>query len=387
MYVTFVSRMPPAACGVAEYTSMLIEHLAKRRPNLRITVLGGDVPELDFGLRYRDPYSGVEVCHCFRSGDVSYLAKCLAEVERPAIMHVQHEFGIFPNTKALASFMRQVRDLEIKVVLTLHTVVHASGGDDLIEAQRLLVDSSTAVIVHSVLQEYELLRQGAPEEKVYRIPHGTLLNPYIDTPKSKLLSTLPLPSSIDGKTIITVFGFVRHQDKDYMPVIKAVEILSTRYDVALVIAGTAQNREAKNMLLEHEIERLAREKGFICFIKDYLDRYALLRLLAASDIIVVPATEKQGYPIGVSGVLHLAIGSRKPVICTRSHKLIECNLIAPELTLHRFTVEDLVKKLSEVLENSEHIRAAVKKLWSYAQETSWDIIAEKHYGLYRKLLA
>jgi len=88
------------------------------------------------------------------------------------------------------------------------------------------------------------------------------------------------------------------------------------------------------------------------FIEGFLERNVLLKLLAVSDVVVIPIIEKRKYPISISGVFHLAIGSRKPVICTRTHKLVECNLLAPELTLHNLTVNELIEKLSKVFENN-----------------------------------
>ena len=354
---------------------------------MRISVLGGDAPGLELGARYRDLYSDIEVLHCFTNGNVSYLPKCLAEVGEPSILHIQHEYGIFTDTEALLSFIKWVSSLEVKIVLTLHTVVHALGKTRDLMAQRLLVNNSRAVIVHSVLQEQELFMQGFPEERVYRIPHGTLINPYINTPKSKLLDNLPLPEAAEGKSIVALVGFIRAKDKDYLSVVKAVEALSRKYDVMLVVAGSTQGEEVETTQLELELERLAREKSYIFFLKGFLDRFTLLKLLAASDVVVIPeVVREEGRPIGISGVFHLAIGSKKPVICTRSHKLVECNLIAPELTLHNLTVDMLVKKLSEVLERSGHVRKAVERLWNYAKETSWDRVAEKHYEFYSELL-
>jgi len=63
MHIVFVSRMPPATCGIAEYTSMLTTYLT-RLSGVDILVLGGDVDIVSIGERYRDPYSGVEVYNC-----------------------------------------------------------------------------------------------------------------------------------------------------------------------------------------------------------------------------------------------------------------------------------------------------------------------------------
>ncbi|MEM2014351.1 MAG: glycosyltransferase, partial [Desulfurococcaceae archaeon] len=184
--------MPPVPCGVAEYTSMLISELSKI-PALTISVVGGDAVDYPLGFELQDSYSGVAYRNCFMRGDVLYLPKCLENLEKPQLVHIQHEVGIFPDVVSLANFMKSLRAQGVKIVLTLHTVIHALGGEALITIQKHLVENSDAVIVHSVLQEQELLRQGIPVEKVHLIPHGTLLNPFVGQPRELLIQSLPLP--------------------------------------------------------------------------------------------------------------------------------------------------------------------------------------------------
>ncbi|MEM0218282.1 MAG: glycosyltransferase [Desulfurococcaceae archaeon] len=384
--MVFVSRMPPVPCGVAEYTSMLISELSKI-PALTISVVGGDAVDYPLGFELQDSYSGVTYRNCFMRGDVLYLPKCLENLEKPQLVHIQHEVGIFPDVVSLANFMKSLRAQGVKIVLTLHTVIHALGGEALITIQKHLVENSDAVIVHSVLQEQELLRQGIPVEKVHLIPHGTLLNPFVGQPRELLIQSLPLPRDIVNKKVVCIAGFVRSRDKDYSPVIKAVDALADRYNVKLVIAGMPRRKDTRDVILEETLRRVIRENGNVYYLEGFLDRFSLLKLLALSDVVVLPIVDVRNYPVSVSGVFHLAIGSRKPVLCTRSHKLVECNFLAPELTLRVFTAEEITRKIEEVLLSKEEVSRAVEKLWSYALETRWEVVARKHYELYRELLS
>lgn len=386
MRIAFISRMPPAKCGIAEYSSMLLTELVKL-PGMNIVVLGGDITEYPQGYTYKDVYSGVNVKNCFIRGDLSYLEKCLEDLDYVDVMHIQHELGIFPDPIALASFMKNAKSRSVKSALTMHTVIHALGGENLVSVQRLLTSNSDVVVVHSLLQEQELLRQGIPAEKVYRIPHGTLINPYVEEPRSKLLEELPLSRGVEDSKLISVIGFVRSRDKDYIQVIKAIDALAEKYDVKLIVAGMPRRKDLGDLLLEERIEQVTKKGDNVYFLEGFLDRVLLLKLLAASDVVIIPIVERRNYPISVSGVFHLAIGSKKPVICTRTHKLVECNLLAPELTVHTFTVESLAKKLEEVLEKSEDVKRAISRLWNYALETRWEIIAQKHYELYNELIS
>lgn len=386
MHVVFVSRMPPATCGIAEYTSMLLSELG-RIPSLKVLVLGGDV-NYPLGSEFEDPYTGMKAKNCFVAGDLSYLQYCIDSLDvKPQIVHIQHELGVFPSTSALVSFMKNLYSRRIKVVLTSHTVIHSLGGKNLVSMQKMLIKNSNAVVVHSVLQEQELFKQGVPYRKVYLIPHGTLINPYINKPKDELLSELPLPLNLLTKKIICIAGFVRSRDKDYVPIIKAVNKLSNKYDIGLVVAGMPRRKNEKDLSLERMLKRVAERSRNIHYIEGFLERSTLLKLLAASDIIAIPIVDRRKYPLSVSGIFHLAIGSGKPVLCTRTHKLVECNMIAPELTLRVFTVEEVVEKIKMILEGGREVKRAIEKLWNYALETRWEIIARKHKDLYEELVS
>lgn len=379
-----VSRMPPVPCGIAEYTSMLVEEMVKS-PGISVTAIGGDLEDLPQGSWYREPYSGINVINCFAKGDIYYLLKCISEVRQTDLIHLQHEYGIFTDTISLSRSLKAIKLQGTPIISTLHTVIHALGDEELLSAQRYIIEASDVVIVHSILQESELIRQGFPVEKVYRIPHGTLINPYLSTTKSNLIKYLPLEVREDD-ILVSVPGFLRSRDKDYFTLVKAFDLLAKKYDIKLIIAGSPRRKTPEDIALEEFIKETTIDRDYITFFQGFLERSVLLRLLAISDIIVVPIVDQRKHPISVSGVFHLAIGSKKPVVCTRSHKLIECNYLTPELTLHNYTVEHIATKIIEVIENPGMVKNAVDKLWNYALETRWEIVTGKHLEIYEAVV-
>lgn len=120
-------------------------------------------------------------------------------------------------------------------------------------------------------------------------------------------------------------------------------------------------------------------------IPEFLPRIKLLKLIALADLVVLPYSDIRTQYV-VSGVFHIVIGSRKPVICSKDHRLIECNVIAPELTLNKLTPEELSLKLGKLVESRSHFDEAIERLWMYALETRWCNIARKHLKVYKDIL-
>lgn len=374
-----ITRIPPSRCGVAEYASMLITGL-RECSDLEVVVLGDSESKDELPSAYLEPYSRVLVKKCFSTTNHAGLYQCIEGVKDVDLIHIQHEYGIFRDVGGFLRLLSKLRDRGFKVLITLHTVMHSLADAGLLNTQKRIVESVDKVIVHSVLQEHELIKQDIPMEKIHRIPHGTLLNPYVKESKDSLVRQLNLEPELVDRTVITTPGFIRAIDKDLSIVIKAVDLVVRRHELALLVTGSPQGEGADDVV--NYMSSLSRRH--VHFVGRFLSRDELLKILALSDVVVIPLVDKRKV-IGVSGIFHLVIGSRKPVICTRTHKLAECNALAPELTLHTTSVEELAEKITLVIEGGIDVREAVARMWGYALETNWMKVAGLHCKLYKEL--
>lgn len=156
--VAFISRLPPAKCGIAEYTEMLLSETIKLE-DLDVVVFAEYVESLpQHDKRHKsDPPTSIRSISCFRSDDLSQLRNCLRGESDVDIIHLQHEHKFLRDRKGLLEFLKYCKELGIKLVVTLHKVLHSLTSErEGLDFQRSLKDLADGVVVHSTLQEYEL---------------------------------------------------------------------------------------------------------------------------------------------------------------------------------------------------------------------------------------
>jgi glycosyltransferase involved in cell wall biosynthesis len=383
--VGFVSRFPPVNCGVGEYAHMLSSALLAVKPGLRVYVFStreaGSEPYQRDGALVVPAYDRL-------SSDYSGLLEALEEVGGVDVLHLHHEYGIYGDGPEVFEAVAEAerRGLASATVVTLHTVYHPLGLE---EGKRRRLDAQRAaarldaVVVHSVLQEFELYSQGFPPDRVARIPHGTSVNPYTGQNPDQLLEGLGLDPAAAPRPRLVVPGFLR-PDKGLYTVLEAARILRARgFRGSLIVAGEEQGRggaEVGRRLAE------AAERGDVVLLHRYLSGDELLRLMAAADVVVLPYEDRPG-KYSVSGVLHLGMGTLKPMAGTRVPRLIELYQYAPRLVTAPRSPEKLARLTRWVLENYDYAVAYMSTLYGYTVRTLWPRMARRHLSLYEALLS
>ena len=376
--IAYVSTYPPTHCGVAEYTRMLASALKSISPQTSIYILC----DTDSGGERFDEEAKAHVYPAFvrRSNNYSRILDILTEINGVDVIHVEHEYGIFGDTPAILEACVKAREegLAKKIVFTMHTVYHPlSGRIGALDFQKRL-SLADAIIVHSYLQEFEIQHQGVDPIKIYRIPHGTFMNPYLGIPRFKLIEELGL-TEYDIKGLITVVpGFLR-KDKGLDILIDAIKLLDKGDNVTVITAGEVRDREVIDMI------EGARERLNIIFIEKYLSNEEMLKLIALADAIALPYRDKHGL-YSVSGILHLSMGSFKPIIGTRAPRLIELYQFAPRLTVPPRNPKEFAKRMKWLIENYDYAVAYMAYMYGYAVRTQWLRMARRHLSLYLNLL-
>jgi glycosyltransferase involved in cell wall biosynthesis len=333
----------------------------------------------------QDTYENLELVRTVDvgiAGQPDY-GKILNEVSREGqfdVIHIQHEYSIFPADAKFLDFLRELKRHCCQLIVTLHNVRHPLHYPGIEKFQRKLCEIVDVVIVHSSLQEMELLHQGASQDKIVRIPHGTRIARLVSKLDALKELNLNIPSNFK---IILVQGFLR-RDKGLHIVLEAMDLLLNKYnyrEAVLLVAGQIQGPEANKDYVTEFLNKLKRIEGHFIVLNKYLTRREIDLVYSAADLIVFPYVDVSG-DIGVSGAFHLALGSFKPILCARVPRLIECYELAPRLTFPPQNPEALAAKMYLVLTNYERVLSYMKPLIQYAHETNWINVAKIHLRLY-----
>ncbi len=380
--VGIVSTYPPIHCGVGEYSRLLLVAMKGREPGLEALVAA----EKGVGEGYYDRDSGARVVPAFEAGEPASFGGILDVLQEAGgvdVLHIQHEYGIYGRGDAILERALEAKSERLTkiVVFTLHTVYHplASGSGE-VGFQDAVVSEADAVIVHSPLQEFELHAQfGGYPSNLTRIPHGTSVNPFLSTPRARLAGELGLGEEVLGKFVVSLLGFLR-PDKGLDTLLESLELLHEGRRLAVIVGG-----EVRDASLAKRMEEAGRE-GLV-FLPRYLSTREILMLAALSDAIVLPYRDPPG-KYAVSGILHLSMGSLKPIIGSNVPRLTELYTLAPRLVFRAGDPWGLAEKLKALLDPHRYdfTVAYASPLYSYAVRTGWPRVAGRHLDLYRRIL-
>jgi len=370
--IGFVSRYPPVHCGIAEYTKMLISALKSLNPKLEIYVFTTN--ECREESWYDD--LGVNVIPCYSLLTTNYSTFLDMLNEYPVdVLHLQHEYGIYGAHKEVIEALVKAREegLTKRIIVTMHTVDHLNTlRKETLKFQARL-NEFDAVIVHSFLQEFELLMQGINAKKLYRIPHGTLINPYLCYTKDYLVKSLGIKDELKGM-ILSIPGFLR-KDKGIDVLLEAMDMVNGKFTI--LIAGKFQDPQLQDLILS--------ANSSVYVLDRYLSTDEILRTVALADAIILPYKDRYG-AYAVSGILHLSMGGLKPIIGSRTPRLIELYQYAPQMTVPAQEPKELANKVKWLASNYEYAVSYMSDLYAYAAKTQWIRVGYLHLKLYQALL-
>ena len=352
-------------CGIATYSTFLAEEL-KKKVKLYITCL----PKKNA----LNPYFMILGYRAGRSHD---------------IVHVQFEYGLFPNLKLgkknLTAFAALLFYFGLalgnrRVITTIHEprkTITAGGKSGLFYTRlldKLIFAVSDLIIVHT-LESKALMKSlyGVGESKLRVIPHGSFEKPNFlnkNECKRKL--------GLEGKTVMTILGFVTPK-KGHDLVIPLLPQLDP--NVHLLIAGGPQT--AEDAVYLEALKKLAEQ--YHCLNRVTFTGYLpdLSTVINATDIALLPYRT-----VTDSGVLHILVSYRIPTIASdlKAFQEIQQEYGCIEL----FKSEDpqgLLKKIQSLLSNQKRRDLLVAKCGDMWNGTKWSSIAEKHVEAYRDVLS
>jgi predicted GH43/DUF377 family glycosyl hydrolase/glycosyltransferase involved in cell wall biosynthesis len=390
MRIAFVSTYPPRRCGIATFTSDLIQAIRQADPSTRARIAAID--ERNSVRAY-----GSEVRWRIRQGSpMPYRAAARAINRSNAdVVCVQHEFGLYGLWKGggwvgdhwiegtyedhLTPFLDE---LEKPALVTLHTVL-PEPSPAVREAVRSIAEAAHGLTVMAETA-VDILRDvyGIGERPVV-IPHGM---PHIEPIGRRRLKA---KLGLDHRQIVSTFGLVG-PGKGLEYVIEAMPAVVARHPEALyLIAGQTHPELLKQRGEEYRnrLTALVEELGLtdnVVFVNQYLEQKDIIDYLLATDVYVTPYLDPNQI---TSGTLSYALGAGKAVVSTPYLHAKEALADDRGILVDFHAADQIAEAINTILDDPKLKARLEKNAYRYANEATWPKTGARFLDVMRELVA
>jgi len=370
--VAFICSYPPRRCGIATFTSDLINNVAKaageRFEPLVVAMRSND------DLKYNDPVK-FEIRQDVKKDYIS--AADYINFSHVDLVSVQHEFGLFGG--AAGSYLSLLlRRLNAPVITTLHTVLDDPKPD----YKQSLIDVCNASRVVITMNErgVKMLRDiyGTDARKIRLIAHGIPDLPFVDSNYYKH------KFGMDGRRTILTFGLLS-KNKGIEVMLRAMpKIIEAEPSVLYVILGMTHPA-----VLKHEgesyrfsLQRMVRELGcseHVIFYNRFVSDEELQNFLCAADIYVTPYLNREQL---TSGTLSFAVGTGKAVVSTPYWAATELLADGRGKLVDFGDSKQLADVIIDILKDDLVFYSLRRRAYDYGRSRTWPKIGEQYWELF-----
>lgn len=228
-----------------------------------------------------------------------------------------------------------------------------------------------------------LMAYDVPRDKIEIIQHGCPDVPFVDSNNVK-----PSLFGLKGKIVLSTFGLIS-RGKGIEYVIKALpEVLEKQPEIVYLIIGEThpEVRKFEGERYRKKLIKLVDDLDLyehVKFHNRFLLERELIKYLQATDIYITPFVDPNQIS---SGTLVYAMGTGKAIIATpylhAQEALAEGRGLLCKFRDHR----SIADGISQLLEDEELRRNMQRKVYSYSRDFTWDVVAKRYAGLYRRML-
>ncbi|MFN0025471.1 MAG: glycosyltransferase family 4 protein [Parvularculaceae bacterium] len=375
--VAFVGTFPPERCGIATFTSDLIEAVKGADADLDVTICAVRLPTFQ-GAFGREVALEIE-----QHSATDYVRSAMGLNERGvSTINLQHEFGIFGGN-AGDFILRFLKRAEAEVVTTLHTV----SPDFTREQQGVLsaiLERSTRIVVMAERARTVLIdTYGADDAAIDVVPHGVPSRPLPDVANFKRMMGFA-----DRKVLMT-FGLIG-RGKGLETMIHAMpKIASEHPDALYIILGATHPNiiAAEGELYRSELAALAASLGVsrnVAFVDKYATLPELLDYLSSADIYVTPYLNQNQM---TSGTLAYAYALGRPILSTPYWHAAEL-LSGGRGELCAFgDSAAFAASASRMLGDPARLAAMSAAAYEAGKEMRWPVVAQRYVEIFRACAA
>lgn len=371
MKVMFVSTWN-THCGIATYTKALAHHL--RLAGMSIEVAS----ELD-PLQLHNLHSiDYKVFPCWtrhrKEGNLANLLEVIA-ASKPDVVHIQHEYGLFPNVIELGQAIHKITKL-CPVFITMHTIPRNMNISRFVIPAA--ANKDVVYIAHSLAGAAQL--NDNVLGRVLYIQHGTLIRVRQDKRTARIKMRLP-----QEQNIAVSVGFIV-PNKNLHENIGAVCALNKQgkfspEKLLYVIAGEA-SRSTQDYLADLYMQMsIYREDCCVDIRPKYLSEDEVGLYLSAADFAIQNFTQSE---YSISGQSHQLLGIGTPIIARRVHMHDDL----PESAVLKFdSMNELSNAVLLLTKRPDMREQLARQTQAIAQETKWEHIAQQHVNAYEQAMS
>jgi glycosyltransferase involved in cell wall biosynthesis len=376
--IALVSTSPPRQCGIATFTSDLLEAMQTADPRAHFSWAAIDEEhsnhtydaQVRWRIRQRHPDSYERAASEINASNVD-------------LVSVQHEFGLYgiwgeTFEDHLAPFLET---LTRPLVTTLHTTL-PDPSPSVKEAVRRIGSHSQALVVMAHRARTILEQEYAIDPtKIHVIPHGVpLTEPHGRQCVKQRLGLL-------DRSIISTFGLVSpRKGLEYM-VRAMADVIRTHPDALYLIIGKTHPElvryegEAYRTQLTALVHACGLDRH-VSFVDEYLSQRDIVDYLLASDVYVTPYLDQNQI---TSGTLAYALGAGKAIVSTpylyASEVLADGRGILVDFRSERGLADGVLR----ILDDHELKHQLERDAYEYGRRMAWPCVGKQVVELLREI--
>ncbi len=366
--IAFIGNYLPRQCGIATFTTDLMEAIAGAYEDA--TCIAIPVNDVEGGYTY-PPRVRFELTE--KDIDSYHRAADFLNVNNVDLVSLQHEYGIFGG-RAGSHILALLRELRMPIVTTLHTILREPDPDQRRVLEEVAALSDRLVVMSERGAEFLQEIYAVPAHKIDIIPHGIPDVPFVDPSFHKDLF------GVEGKTVLLSFGLLS-ANKGIEDVICALPaILEKHPNVVYMIVGATHPHVIRNEgeAYRLSLQWLASEKeveGQVIFYNRFVTLEELVEFIGAADIYITPYHDAAQI---VSGTLAYTLGAGKAIISTPYWYAQE--MLGEERgSLVPFCdPEGLAEGVIALLDNEASRHAMRKRAYLFGRGMIWSQVAQRY---------
>jgi len=381
--ICIVSSYPPRKCGIATFSSALINNIFKIAPKVNIKVAAINDPQKSYN------YSKKVIAEISQKNKESYIraSDIINNDKEIDVVSLQHVFSLFGGENG-EFVIELLQNLKKPVITTMHMIYSAIDQPHYLEVvdkgykyitEKIISLSKKIVVIIQPMADILEAQYNAPLDKIVLIPHGV---PEVRAENPEKYKKI---IGFENKRIISSFGLIRPK-KGLEYLIWAMPEIIQKYPnaITLILGEAHPNRpkEYYNFLKEE-----ARKTGFldkqIFFKGEYLKLKEIITYLLATDIFIAPYLVPEQMS---SGVIAYAIGCGKAVISTPFLYAKEMLSDGKGLFVNFKDSKSIFSAIDFLFSHPREKKKIEKKAYMLAKKMIWSKVAKEYLKIFNQVL-